>query len=263
MGAVTSTYSSNGSQRYQLSKRPWRLNVTDFHRILDHYYEGSGTTNDPYIVEWLENDPENPKAYSEILRWSVTALIATMTLGVALASSAYSGTIGPLIAQFQCSEVIILGLSLMVLGYAVGPVLWAPISESVGRRNIFLAYSGYTVFTAGCCGSQNVWTPIILRFFTGLFGSSSLCIPGGQIADMFKPELPIFLQRALVRQLRMQQAMLQQEITWSFASFRKVDVWCLPPLSSRVLSSSDNDHLGPTGSTLLPRWTGSVLLPTV
>ncbi|KAJ5780701.1 hypothetical protein N7457_005861 [Penicillium paradoxum] len=184
-------HSAINCQQYHLAKRPWRLNVTDFERILEYPYQGSGTEDDPYIVEWLENDLENPKNYSETLRWSVTALIATMTLCVALASSAYSGTVGKLLAEFKCSqEVIILGLSLMVLGYAIGPLLWAPISESVGRRNIFLlSYAGYTCFTAGCCGAQNVWTLIILRFFTGIFGSSALCIPGGQIADMFKPEL--------------------------------------------------------------------------
>ncbi|CRL20315.1 Sucrose/H+ symporter, plant [Penicillium camemberti] len=187
----TTPHSPNDSHKYFLRRRPWRLNVTDFQTIIDFPYRGSGTSDDPYIVEWLENDLENPKNYSEVLRWSTTALIATMTLCVALASSAYSGTVGSLLAEFKCShEVITLGLSLMVLGYAVGPLLWAPISESVGRRNIFLlSYTGYTVFTAGCCGSQNVWTLIILRFFTGLFGSSALCIPGGQIADMFKAEL--------------------------------------------------------------------------
>ncbi|OQE37202.1 hypothetical protein PENCOP_c010G02732 [Penicillium coprophilum] len=184
-------HGSKDSDKHTLTRRPWRLNVTDFQTIIDFPYRGSGTSEDPYIVEWLENDPENPKNYSEALRWSTTALIATMTLCVALASSAYSGTVGSLLAEFKCShEVITLGLSLMVLGYAVGPLLWAPISESVGRRNIFLlSYTGYTIFTAGCCGSQNVWTLIILRFFTGLFGSSALCIPGGQIADMFKAEL--------------------------------------------------------------------------
>lgn len=96
---------------------------------------------------WLENDLENPKNYSENLRWSVTALIATMTLCVALASPAYSETVGTVLAEFECSqEVIILDLSLMVLGYAIGPLLWAPISESVGGRNIFLlSYTGYTI----------------------------------------------------------------------------------------------------------------------
>lgn len=194
MGVLPTTTSQDpveSSILVGLTRKPWRLNVTSSQDILDYPYQGSGTAEDPYIVGWLPDDVENPKNYSETLRWSVTALIATMTLAVALASSAYSGTVGPLIAEFQCSqEVIILGLSLMVLGYAIGPLLWAPISESLGRRNIFLlSYAGYTAFTAGCCGSQNVWTLIILRFLTGVCGSSSLCIPGGQIADMFAPEL--------------------------------------------------------------------------
>ncbi len=127
MGVTAADVQTNGVSDYAqltLPRRSWRLNVTQFQRIVEHPYRGSGTPDDPYIVEWLQNDPENPKDYSPVLRWSVTALIAIKTLGVALASSAYSGAIGSLLADFQCSqEVIILGLSLMVLGYAVGMLI--------------------------------------------------------------------------------------------------------------------------------------------
>lgn len=42
-----------------------------------------------------------------------------------------------------------------------------------------------TFFNAGACGSQNIETLIILRFFAGAFGSSPLTNAGGVIADMF------------------------------------------------------------------------------
>lgn len=132
MGVTAADVHTNSASDYSeltLPRRPWRLNVTEFKRIVEHPYRGSGTSDDPYIVEWLQNDSENPKDYSPGLRWSVTALIAIKTLGVALASSAYSGAIGSLLADFQCSqEVAILGLSLMVLGYAVGMVSSLSIS---------------------------------------------------------------------------------------------------------------------------------------
>jgi multidrug resistance protein len=176
--------------QYSKKKRIWRLNVTDFDSIVYHRYRGSGTESDPYIVEWLDVDPENPKTYSSRMRWSVTVLIAVMTLCVAFSSSAYSGIVGPLIKEFRSSEeVIILGLSMNVLGYSLGPLLWAPMSETIGRRNVFLlSYVFYTLWTSVCAAAQNVWTVIIFRFLAGTFGSSALVIPGGQIADMFTTE---------------------------------------------------------------------------
>jgi multidrug resistance protein len=176
--------------QYTLKKRPWRLSTTNFAAIVAKQYRGSGTVEDPFIVTWLDEDFENPKAYTSPMRWSITMLIASMTLCVSLASSAYSGAFRSMIEEFHCSEeIIILGLSVMVLGYAIGPLLWGPICEVYGRRNIFIiTYSIYTIFTACTCAAQNPQTLIVLRFFSGVFGSSSLVIPGGQIADLFSTE---------------------------------------------------------------------------
>jgi MFS family permease len=68
----------------------------------------------------------------------------------------------------------------------VGPLLWAPLSELFGRQILFATtYAALTAFNAGCAGSKNAYTLIILRFFAGAFGSSPLTNAGGVIADMF------------------------------------------------------------------------------
>jgi MFS family permease len=76
----------------------------------------------------------------ERLSGIITMLAALMTLVVALTSSVYSGTIDDLVAHFPGYgvDVYILGLSMFVLGFALGPLLWAPASEVFGRRNIFI-----------------------------------------------------------------------------------------------------------------------------
>lgn len=106
--------------------------------------------------------------------------------GVAV-SSAYSGGMPQIVADFDASqEVVILGVSLFVLGFAFGPLIWAPLSETFGWRNIFvMTYGLLTAFNAGACGSQNIQTLVILRFFAGFFGSSPFGNSGGTIADMF------------------------------------------------------------------------------
>ena len=112
---------------HTLSKRPWRTQITDFEAIISAKYRGSGTKDDPFVVQWLDHDPENPKSYDIWHKCAITALIAFTTLCISLASSAYTGAAESIIRDFHCSEEIyILGLSVMVLGFAVGPLIWAP-----------------------------------------------------------------------------------------------------------------------------------------
>lgn len=63
--------------------------VTD--EIVNWEYEGSGTEESPYVVEWIENDPRNPMNWSQTKKWFDTVCMAFATLTVAFSSSAYSG----------------------------------------------------------------------------------------------------------------------------------------------------------------------------
>lgn len=155
--------------------------------VENYKYEGSGTDEDPYVVIFIPNDPRNPMLYSEAKKWSITALVAIATLAVAFVSSAYSGGAKQVIVEFGCSqEIFTLGISLFVLGFAIGPLIWAPLSELFGRQVLYIGtYGMLTAFNAGAAGAQNIQSLIILRFFAGAFGSSPLTNAGGVIADMF------------------------------------------------------------------------------
>ncbi|OTB03604.1 hypothetical protein M426DRAFT_321524 [Hypoxylon sp. CI-4A] len=155
--------------------------------VASYQYQGSGTEADPYVVKWIPDDPRNPMNFSPATRWFITGVVALATLAVALVSSAYSGGVAEIIYEFKISqEVAILGVSLFVLGFAIGPLLWAPLSELFGRQVLFFGtYAALTAFNAGCAGAKNPQTLIILRFFAGAFGSSPLTNAGGVIADMF------------------------------------------------------------------------------
>lgn len=72
-------------------------------------------------------------------RWMLTGVGGLLVLNSTFASSAPSGIVRPLMEEFQFSqEVAILTIALFVAGYCVGPLLWGPLSESYGRRPIFL-----------------------------------------------------------------------------------------------------------------------------
>lgn len=63
--------------------------VTD--DVLNYPYEGSGTTEDPFIVTYIPQDAGNPFNWTKGFRWAITSVVAIETLSVAFASSAFSG----------------------------------------------------------------------------------------------------------------------------------------------------------------------------
>ncbi|KAF3291935.1 hypothetical protein TWF132_006441 [Orbilia oligospora] len=156
-------------------------------RIISHKFLGSGTDEDPYLVEYIPEDPRNPMLFTPWTKWTITMVVAFATLAIAFVSSAYSGGIQQIKEEFNCSNIVaILGISLFVLGFTIGPLLWAPMSEMYGRQKLFFGtYAALTAFNAGAAGARSIPQLLICRFFAGAFGSSPLTNAGGVIADMF------------------------------------------------------------------------------
>lgn len=75
-----------------------------------------------HIVGWDgPNDPANPMNFSTARKWWITIILALVTFCVSFASSVFSTATQITSAQFDVSlEVMILGVSLYVLGFAFG-----------------------------------------------------------------------------------------------------------------------------------------------
>ncbi|KAL5603880.1 hypothetical protein FOVSG1_006630 [Fusarium oxysporum f. sp. vasinfectum] len=155
--------------------------------MLNYPYEGSGTEEDPYIIEFVPFDPCNPMEFPLWKKWLLTISVALATLAVAFVSTAYTSTETQIIDEFGCSqEVAVLGVSLFVLGFGTGPLLWAPLSELYGRQVVFFGtYAILTAFNAGAAGANSMATLIVIRFLAGTFGASPLTNAGGVVADIF------------------------------------------------------------------------------
>lgn len=80
---------------------------------------------DKRLVEWSEDDPHNPRNWSTAKKVFVTFQICLLTTSVYIGSAIYTAGIPGIQQQFQVSEVkALLGLTLFVLGYALGPMIW-------------------------------------------------------------------------------------------------------------------------------------------
>ncbi len=95
--------------------------------VLHHHYNGSGTKEDPYVVEFIPNDPRDPMNFSMGKKWAITLLVAVATLAVSFVSSAYTGGVNQIIQEFGASqEVVTLGVSLFVLGVSIAKSAGVP-----------------------------------------------------------------------------------------------------------------------------------------
>jgi multidrug resistance protein len=153
-------------------------------------YQGSGTVSDPFLVEFTHGDPDNPRHFSPFKKWYIVFVVTISVFAVTLTSSAFAGSAKEIIANFAISqEVYALGISLYVLGFAVGPPLWGPLSELYGRTIWYITTHAVMVaFVAGCAGANSIVSLLAFRFLAGIFGASPLTNSGGFIADLFEKD---------------------------------------------------------------------------
>lgn len=80
-------------------------------------------------------------------------------------------------------------VSLYVLGFALGPLVLAPLSELYGR---LVVYQGcnlvYIAFTAGCAFSTGTDMFLAFRFIAGCAASGPMSVGGGTVADLMAPD---------------------------------------------------------------------------
>lgn len=86
----------------------------------------------------------------------------------------YSPAIQQISEQYHVgTEVSLLGLSVLLCGFGLGPLLWAPLSEAKGRKPaVLIPYFLAAVFSFATAAAKDIQTIIITRFFAGFFGSA-------------------------------------------------------------------------------------------
>ncbi|KAM7193364.1 Major facilitator superfamily domain containing protein [Naviculisporaceae sp. PSN 640] len=140
------------------------------------------------IVAWEENDPENPYNWPSPKKTCIliTALmlILNSTMGSALPSNAI-----PFIADewgVTDGSQKVLPISVYLIGYVMGPILWGPLSEQYGRKIISLGtFALFSLSTLACALAPTWPLFLVFRLLAGIFGSAPLAIVTGIIADIY------------------------------------------------------------------------------
>ncbi|KAG9256467.1 major facilitator superfamily domain-containing protein [Emericellopsis atlantica] len=148
------------------------------------------TRDGAILVDWYySDDVANPHNWSNRKRAAVTTIICLYTFVVYTSSAIYTSSEPEIQRVFGVSKVkAALGLSLYVLGYGVGPLIFSPLSEIpiIGRNPIYMSTMWlFVILTIPTAFAQNYAGLMVLRFLTGFFGSPCLASGGASMGDMY------------------------------------------------------------------------------
>ncbi|KAH6959616.1 major facilitator superfamily domain-containing protein [Ilyonectria sp. MPI-CAGE-AT-0026] len=157
----------------------------------DTHRKPTSLSVDPNVVSWEPNDPEHPMNWPRHKRALHIVIISFMTLTVNLAATLFAPAAADLAHDFSItdSKIMVLTVSVYMLGFAIGPLLVAPMSELHGRFWIYnICNVCFLTMNIGCAAAPNLGGFLACRFFAGAAGSAPVTIGGGTIADVTKPE---------------------------------------------------------------------------
>ena len=142
------------------------------------------------LVTFKIDDPENPKNWSKAYKWYCTMCVAITCFVVAFNSAVITADLEGVAAEFHVSEeVSLLTITLFVIGFGVGPMAFAPLSEIFGRRPVYaITLALAVIFTIPGAVAKNIGTLLVTRFLAGVAFSAPMSLVGGTLVDLWKNE---------------------------------------------------------------------------
>lgn len=118
----------------------------------------------------------------------IVAVTVVTVFNSTFGSSLPSGAIVFMIPYFKVTneEQFELPVSLFLVGYVLGPLFLAPLSETYGRKSILVSsFLLFTLFTLACAVAPTWPILLVFRFVAGVSASSPVVILGGLFADIY------------------------------------------------------------------------------
>lgn len=150
----------------------------------------SGNMERYEVVTFTIGDKENPKNWSKAYKWYCTMSVAITCFVVAFNSAVITADIGGVAEEFNCSEeAALVSITVFVVGFGLGPMLFAPFSENFGRRPIYASTLLLAViFIIPCAVANNLATLLVCRAIDGIAFSAPMVLVGGTLADLWRNE---------------------------------------------------------------------------
>ncbi|KAM0806558.1 putative Synaptic vesicle transporter [Seiridium cardinale] len=130
----------------------------------------------------------DPRSWPFRQKWLIMSLISWLCLVSPLASSMFAPATSLMNDEFhnEDSTLTTFTVSFFLMGYVVGSLITAPLSEQFGRKVILdIMTAIFAIWQLACAVAPNITSLLIFRLFAGLGGSACLSIGGGIVSDLF------------------------------------------------------------------------------
>lgn len=120
-----------------------------------------------FRVDFLSGDPRNPQNWSTAYRILVTSMFSYTTLATGIYSTAYTSGIPQMVEELRVTDPLVplLGISFYLVGLALGALFMAPLSETFGRRPMYImGLSVFLILIPVTALAQSITTIIVARF---------------------------------------------------------------------------------------------------
>lgn len=153
------------------------------------HLDGGEAGDSRELLQFEENDAENPRNWSYTRKMLNVATIASMAVLSPLASSMFTPGLQQIADGLDTTTDVVIGCTTgFVVMLGIGPLLLAPLSETFGRRVMYLSCFGiFTLLQIPSALAPNIGTLVAMRTLSGFFGSVSIANGGGSLSDMFEP----------------------------------------------------------------------------
>ncbi|KAI9281043.1 major facilitator superfamily domain-containing protein [Sporodiniella umbellata] len=151
--------------------------------------ENQKITTEKKLAYGFKDEPDNPLNWPKRKRYSVFFVVFWVSFVGYFSSSIYIPALKDITAYFDTDpNVMNATVALFILMNAIAPLFFAPLSERVGRRWVYIPCMFlYTVCTIVCGVSNNLGLFFAFRLLQGVFGSVGQAVGGGSVSDLFEP----------------------------------------------------------------------------
>jgi multidrug resistance protein len=154
---------------------------------------GPGYSSNQHVDdEWeAEDNLNNPRNWKRWFKWTTVILVSFIEFLTTMPNFMYAPNITDAQEDLGTSDSTLatFSLTIYILGFALGPLLFAPLSELYGRTVVYrLCLAAFLAMTVGCGISQNIEMLVAFRFLAGSFGAAPVAIGGAVVGDLFPVE---------------------------------------------------------------------------
>ncbi|KAJ1968104.1 hypothetical protein IWQ62_001449 [Dispira parvispora] len=166
-----------------------RLPSLELEKKYDH--QSLGNSKEVDSINHEDADDERPIVYTVFdkkTKFFIVLIVALAGLVAPLSSTMYLPAINIIQEEMSTTSVMMkLTVSLYLVGMAISPMVWGTLSDTLGRRPVYIV--SFIIYIGACIGnalSNSIGLLLAMRLIQSLGSSSVIAVGAGSICDIYE-----------------------------------------------------------------------------